>query len=135
VIAVGGAALWIRVGHGKAAGGGSPESAVARARFQEATGVRVIRVAIVGGGGIVDLRYQVIDADRALVVHDEPPILIDEDSGAVVDSLFMGHSHGGVPKAGYAYPLLFVNEAGAIEAGGTVSVVIGEWRVEHVPVQ
>jgi hypothetical protein len=100
--------------------------------FQEQTGIRVIRVALTGGGGLVDLRYQVIDAEKAAVVHLEPPVLVDEDSGATIDTLFMGHSHGGDPKAGYSYPLLFVNEGGLLQAGGAVSVVVGDWRLEHV---
>jgi len=107
---------------------------VAQAAFEEETGIRVIRVALTGGGGLVDFRYQVIDPDKAEVVHLYPPNLVDEKTGDVIDALFMGHSHRGNPKAGYTYPLLFVNRAGLVQPGGAVAVVIGDWRLEHVPV-
>jgi hypothetical protein len=107
---------------------------VSKGTFQDQTGIRVLRVAMTGGGGLVDLRYQVVDSDKAEVVHLRPPKLIDEKTGQVIDALFMGHSHGGLPKAGYTYPLLFVNERGLVSRGNTVSVVIGYSRLEHIAV-
>lgn len=109
-------------------------SAVARADFLEETGIRIVRVSVTGGGGLLDLRYQVIDPDKAAVVHASTPELVDDGSGRVIDTLFMGHEHGGDPKAGYTYPLLFVNEHGALASGDAVSVVIGAARLPHVPV-
>lgn len=111
-----------------------PEGPAARA-FEARTGIRVVRVTVTGGGGIVDLRYLVVDPDRALAVHDTPPKLIDEDSGTVVDLPFMGHLHGGEPEFGLTYPLLFVNGGGAVRPGDQVTVVVGGARLEHVPVR
>jgi predicted MPP superfamily phosphohydrolase len=109
-------------------------AAVSQGAFQDQTGIRVLRVAVTGGGGLVDLRYQVLDPLKAEVVHVRPPKLIDERSGQTIDALFMGHSHGGQAKAGYAYPLLFINEQGLLRRGGEVSVVIGGSRLEHIAV-
>jgi len=109
-------------------------SPAARAAFQEETGIRVIRVALMGGTGLVDFRYQVIDPDKAPVVHDQPPILVDEESGEIIDTLFMNHKHGNQPKAGYTYPVILVNEQGILERGDAVSVVIGDARLEHLAV-
>jgi hypothetical protein len=114
-----------------------PVSEAARAAFAEETGVQVVRVALTGGGGIVDLRYQVIDPNKAQVVHDDTPVLVDEETNEVIDTFFMGHRHSGRnrPKAGVTYPLLYVNERGLIEQGRTVSVVIGDSRLQHVAVR
>jgi hypothetical protein len=110
-------------------------SARAVAAFSEQTGVQVVRVALTGGGGIVDLRYRVVDPDKAQAAHDPAPAILDEDTGTLVDTPFMGHRHGGPVKAGVTYPQLYVNEQGAIEQGDTVSVLVGESRLEHVVVQ
>jgi hypothetical protein len=112
-------------------------SAVAQAAFEEETGVQIVRVALVGAGGLVDLRYRVVDPDKAEIVHEDVPVLVDEQTGEVIDTFFMGHRHDprSVPKAGVTYPLLYVNERGLIEHGDTVTVVIGDSRLEHVPVR
>jgi hypothetical protein len=102
--------------------------------FEGQTGVRITRVAITGQGGLVDLRYLVIDPQKAQAVH-ESLYLVDENSGEVVSTLFMGHAPMGDPKAGYSYPVLFVNEQGLITSGGRVSIVVSNFRLEHVPVQ
>jgi hypothetical protein len=98
-------------------------------------GVRVVRVAVTARGGLVDLRYQVLDADKALVVHELAPALVDEKTGGMVDTLFMGHRHGDKPKAGLSYPLLFVNRGGLIEPGRAVTVRLGGQSLQHVVAQ
>jgi hypothetical protein len=117
---------------GAGASGPPPE---ARAAFEATTGVKVVRVALTGGGGLVDLRYRVIDAGKAQHVHHIPPTLVDAESGEVIDTLLMDHAHGGQPEAGHTYPLIFVNEQGLIERGGEVAVVIGGTRLEQVAVE
>src|SRR3990170_8654980 len=65
-----------------------------KAFFEDASGLRVKRVAVLGAGGLVDLRYQVIDPDKAAIVHepDQPPTIIDEATGTAVNRLWMAHS-------------------------------------------
>jgi hypothetical protein len=119
---------------------GSPTSTTDRtaqlapSAFEEKTGVRVALVGLTAGTGLVDFRFQVIDPEKATVVHQYPPFLVDERTGKVIDSLFMGHSHQGELKTGYTYPLLFVNEQGVVKLGGLVSIIIGDARLEHVSV-
>jgi hypothetical protein len=111
------------------------ERAAAQGAFEAATGVRVVRVALTGGGGLVELRYQVLDASQAAGIHDRPPTLVDERTDEVIDTYFMGHVHGSTPKTGLSYPLLFVNEGGLIVRGATVTVAIGGGLLERVVVQ
>jgi hypothetical protein len=107
------------------------------AGFQRTTGVRIVRVAVSGGGGLVDLRYQVIDPDRAASLHDagNPPEVVDERTGVVVDSLFMGHSHQGRLHAAETYYLIFDNPGNLVRRGTRVTVRLGAARVAHVPVR
>src|SRR5215475_494938 len=100
------------------------------------SGVKITQVAVTGDGGLVDLRFEVVDPDRASAVHDPatPPAVVDESSGLVVHELFMNHSHSGPFKAGVTYYLVFNNPGNWIHHGSTVSVMLGNAQVEHVRV-
>jgi len=100
-------------------------------------GVKITQVAVTGGGGLVDLRFQVTDPERAGAVHDPgtPPAIVDEQSGLVVHDLFMGHSHSGPFKAGVTYYFVFTDPVNWVHRGGKVTVLLGNAQVEHVVVQ
>jgi hypothetical protein len=110
---------------------------VSSAGLIERSGVRVIRVAVSGDGGLVDLRYQVVDSEKANAVHDPatPPVVIDEGSGALISRPFMGHIHSGRPKVGLTYYVIFENTGTIIRRGSRVTVRLGNARLAHVPVQ
>ena len=103
----------------------------------EKSGVRIVYVAVTGGGGLIDLRYQVVDPDKANAVHDEknPPTLVDEATGLVVNQLLMGHSHTGTFNAGQTYYMIFENPGNIVQSGNTVSVLLGNAEVDHVTVK
>jgi hypothetical protein len=108
---------------------------VSAAGLVERSGVRVIRVAVTGDGGLVDLRYQVVDANKAQTVHDLPPLLIDEGTGGVVMRPWMGHGNMNAPKQGIGYFVLFENSGDLIRAGSTVTVQLGDARIQHIRVR
>ena len=110
---------------------------VSAAGLAERSGVRLVRVAVSGNGGLLDLRYQVIDPDRANAVHDRktPPSLVDERTGLVVNQYLMGHMHHGRLKAGQTYYLIFENPGNLVQSGGRVAVQLGAVRVAHIRVQ
>jgi hypothetical protein len=104
--------------------------------FTEATGVRLTLVAITAAGGMIDIRYQVVDPEKAVVVHDEdkPPLIIDADTGAkLFYTRHSGHDFDLNPAIIYSYRIL--NSAGLIKRGETITVQIGDTRLENVPVQ
>ena len=109
---------------------------VSPAGLAKHSGVRVTQLATTGGGGLLDLRYQVIDPGKAAAIHDleTPPALVDERTGVVIDDLFMGHSHNGPTKAGLIYYLVFSNPGSIVQSGDRVSVVLGDARIAHVRV-
>jgi len=100
-------------------------------------GVRIVYVAVTAEGGLIDMRYQIVDPDKAGILHEDtnPPILIDETTGAVVDSLLMGHSHTGNFNAGQTYYMIFENPGNLLQRGGEVSILLGDAEVEHVIVK
>jgi hypothetical protein len=103
----------------------------------EKSGVQIIYVAVTGGGGLIDLRYQVVDPDKAVAVHDDqnPPIIVDESTGVVVNNLLMGHSHSGPFNAGQTYYLIFENPGNIVQSGSKVSVLLGGAEVDYVVVK
>lgn len=119
------------------AGTSAAERAADRSLFAAETGVRPVHIALTGGGGLVDLRYQVIDADQAAAAHDpaRPPSLIDEASGLPVDRSWMGHAHPRAFRAGTQYFELLVNPHGRLERGSEVTLVIGDSQLEHLRVE
>jgi hypothetical protein len=101
----------------------------------ERSGVRVVRVAVTGDGGLVDLRFLVVDADKAAAVHERQPLLVDERTGGVIDRPWMGHVHTHGLKLGVGYYVLFENVGSLIRPGSLVTVQLGDARLPHVRVQ
>jgi hypothetical protein len=119
-------------------GGGNPKlDPQAVAAFEDQTGIRISRVAVTGGGGLIDFRYQVLDPVKAVVVHDRgrTPALVDERSGDVLDALWGHQGHSGGLRAGRTYFLLFVNPKGLIEPHRRLSIRVGQALLEHVIAQ
>jgi hypothetical protein len=111
--------------------------AVTKTGLVQRSGVTITRVAVTGGGGLVDLRYQVVDPDKADALHnpETPPAIVDENSGLVVHDLFMDHAHSGPYKAGITYYLVFNNPGNWVHHGSSVTVLLGNAQVEHVLVR
>jgi len=112
-------------------------SAVSASGLAERSGVRLILVAVTGGGGLLDLRYQVVDPSKAVAVHEArtPPAIIDERTGLVLNRLLMGHAHHGQLKPAVTYYLVFENTGNWVHRGSKVTVLLGDAQVEHVVVK
>lgn len=110
---------------------------ISQSAFEEATGVHIVRVVLAAGGGMIDLRYQVIDPDKALVIHDSenPPAIMDEATGKIFATPWMNHSHSGEYQAGVTYYTILMNSGGVLAKGSKVTVILGGARLEHIVVQ
>ena len=111
--------------------------AVSAAGLAERSGVRLVRVAVTAGGGLLDLRYQVVDPSKAVAVHEAetPPAIIDERTGLVLNRLLMGHAHTGQLKPAVSYYLIFENTGNWVRRGSEVTILLGDAQVEHVVVK
>jgi hypothetical protein len=126
-------------------GGGFPKppttapntGTVSAQAIEERWGVRFTQVGVTADGGMIDLRFQVLDPDKALAMIDDVerlPVMVAEGSGQLVNSaLPMPARHE--LAAGRTYFLLYRNGAGAIKPGEPVTVVVGEQRLEHLLAQ
>jgi hypothetical protein len=109
---------------------------VSAAGLEARSGVRILGLTLAGDGGLLDLRYQVVDAQKAVSVHDgPPPMLVEESTNAAIAQLLMGHQHSSAPKVGLSYYLVFLNEGSILHIGSRVSVQLGDARVAHVVVR
>lgn len=130
-------ALWMVISQfGSAEGWEQNRQALAQAAFEEETGIRIIRVAMTAGGGMIDLQYRVVDPDKALIVHDDdnPPALIEESTGWLFATPFHDHAFRELHTA-VTYHELITNGDGLLNRGSTVTLTVGQARLEHVPVQ
>lgn len=107
-------------------------------RFTAITGLEVLSVAETGDGGILDLRYRVVDERKAGAHehHQAVPAIIDRASGQALTTQWMGHAHpvDGF-KPGRNYWMLFLNPRRLVERGDRVAVRLGPARLTGVPVR
>ncbi len=117
----------------RALAGGAPVSREIEERF----GVQFTGLHVVGKGGLIDLRYRVVDASKAKDFGhytETSPLLTAEDTGRTVEVTIMGlHNHRA--ETGRSYYVLFRNTADAIKPGRPVTIQIGDMRLEHLVAQ
>ena len=115
-----------------------PDSQVAEV-FEDRTGIRLVRVALTGGGSFLDVRYQVLDSTKALETFQQTgpghPTLVDEAIGSKLVRPFMGHAPHAKLNEAVTYFVILENPGDVVQPGGTVTVVMGAARLEHVPVE
>lgn len=118
--------------HADARSAAMPRSAA----FEDLTGVRISRVAVVGDGGLVTVFYVVLDTEKATQFQadrDHPPRLRSEarDGGTQRASIMRA---GHAMRAGQTYYLVYENTAGALKPGESMTVSYGGVALHHVPV-
>jgi hypothetical protein len=100
-------------------------------------GVRFVQAAVVADGGLVELRYTVLDAQKASkfqrAVH-HPPILRSESRpGALYRTALMRQGHELRP--GQSYYILYLNNHRAVRPGETLEIDAGAQTLVQVPVR
>jgi hypothetical protein len=100
-------------------------------------GIDVTLIAVTAAGGLVELRLQVTDPDKAdAILYDESvrPVIVSEDTGATLVMSTPPHHHGELQLGG-SYFFLLANAHNAIAVGSDVTLVVGDSRLEHLDVQ
>ncbi len=142
---VAGAAVWAAAlllttgaGAGRAAEPASPPAfagAVPEGALEAIHGVRLDQVAVTAGGGLVDLRFTVLDPVKArplLGGHGGLPRLIVEGSGVELQAPRHGAMRGVRLQKDAASFLLYPNTRNAVRPGTRVAVAFGDVTVEPV---
>lgn len=104
-------------------------------------GIEVTAIHTVAAGNMIDFRYKVLDAKKAEALFSKKtrPYLIHEKTGKVlavprtakVGPLMSSYQ----PKQDRIYWMFFGNQTKLVRAGDMVSVVIGDFKAEHLTVQ
>jgi hypothetical protein len=119
-----------------------PAPSAGTAGPEEQLGIKVEAIRWSADGYMLDFRYRVVDPEKALLIMDRAvkPYIIDEASGArflIPSSPKVGPMRQTTrrPEAGRMYWLLFANPAKYIKPGNQVTVVVGDYRLEHLVVE
>ena len=106
-------------------------------------GVELLGMRLTTAGYMLDFRFRVIDADKALPLFDHriKPHIVAERSNiklpvpmAAKVGAFRPTNRGKNIKADKTYYMIFGNPDRHVKAGEKVTVVIGDFKVEHLMV-
>ncbi len=103
--------------------------------------IEVVGVRLAAYGGIVDLRYRVIDPERArgLLGKGTKAHMLHQPSGRKlpVSSGKLGdmRAQTGTPESGRHYFVLFTNVDRIVKSGDKITVEIGNFKAEDITVQ
>ena len=118
-----------------------------RPELERDWGIRLLGIRPTAAGYALDFRYEVLDPEKATPIlqrkYSRNPHVIVEKSGAVlrvpfspkVGSMRQSVRTANQIKPGKRYFMLFANPARHVQSGDQVTIVIGNFRAEHVVVQ
>jgi hypothetical protein len=111
---------------------------VTAAELADEYGVKVDLVAVTAAGGAVDVRFTILDPDKAgHVLHGDesmPALIVDSDNAVIrVRSV---HRHNDLTTLERStYSILYPNPGGLVQRGTEVSVVVEGLRLSHLTAQ
>jgi hypothetical protein len=109
-------------------------NAVSAKVLEERYGARVDLVATAALGGMVELRFTVLDTKKADALFHDPdkmPRLLVEGVGQTLEPP-SGMKHSMKMVNGGSYFILYGNRGGHVKEGSKISVVVGDIRLEHL---
>ena len=99
-------------------------------------GIQVAQLAVTASGGLVDVRFKVLDAAKARALLADPanaPTLIAGDKPPLAPP---HHALQGAKfNTGQIFYVLYPNQRGAVQRGGAVTIAMGEARLGPVKAQ
>ncbi len=112
-----------------------------RSAMEMQWGVKVLSIRLSAEGYMLDFRYRVLDSEKAAPLFDRKikPYLVDEATGAVL-AVPEPPKVGALrntrkPQPDRNYFVLFANPGRYVQKGKKVSVVIGDFKAEHLLVE
>lgn len=104
--------------------------------LEDEFGIRLRLIGVTASGGLIDLRYKVVDLEKALPLlgsHETMPELVDEASGKRLVAPEGVMHHGDLEER--VYFMHYPNGGNKIKPGSLVSVVMGDITVEGIAAQ
>jgi hypothetical protein len=116
----------------------------ASAIIEQTWGIRFVAVSVLADGGLVEVRYQVVDPGKSTRIHAGDatsskkylPILVVEGTGAKVEtrSVMFQFNHP-TDKSGRLYSIIYGNASGALKPHTLVTIHMSDGtELQHVPV-
>ncbi len=109
--------------------------------LREEWGIEVLGIRLASGNYMMDFRYRVFDVDKALTLFDhqiKPYLIVDRTNiklpvpmAAKVGAL-RPTNRGKNIKPDKNYFMIFGNPDRHVKAGETVTIVVGDFRIEHL---
>jgi hypothetical protein len=115
---------------------GPAEPAVPTSPAVESTwGVRMTSVNIGADGGLVDLRFVVLDSSKATALmaakrDAAPRLAVDDDGG--MKTFYPSMTVHRQMTVGRTYILLYRNTGGSIRSGHDLMILVGDLRIDRV---
>ena len=117
----------------------TPTSTPPQAIAAPAFGIEFIDTRLSAAGSVVDLRYRVLDPDKAAPLLDRKirPVLVHLESGRryyvpqppIVGALRQTTRGNQMPQPGRTYFMLFANPDRVLKTGDTLALFVGDQRV------
>jgi hypothetical protein len=109
----------------------APKGAITEAVMEDRYGVRIDLVALTALGGLLQLRFTVLDKDKAdKLFHADKPALLVESTGTTLTAP-TDAAHKMTLLNGAGYFLFYANAADVVHAGDKVSVTIDGVSLQH----
>ena len=113
-------------------------------QIEQQWGIRVTLVQLLADGGLVEVRYRIVDAAKAARLHadstslaDIPWMKVEGTNLQVKSQSVMYHFQHGVGQGaeGRTYSIIYGNAGSAIHSHATVTVVMPDGlELQHIPV-
>ena len=123
---------------GQSAQAGKKYDVPQNAQMESSLGIRFTQAAVVADGGLVEIRYTVLDTDKATTfqndVHHPPVLYSGKRSGSpLYRTALMKQGHNLRP--GQTYYILYLNNHQAVRSGETLEIDAGGGKLASVPVR
>jgi hypothetical protein len=99
--------------------------------IEDRWGIQVTQIVLAADGGLVDLRYRVVDQNKALNLFDDVenvPKLIAKD-GTRIELITVPHRHD--LEFGQTYFIIYRNVANAIKPGEKVTIAVSDLSLHN----
>jgi hypothetical protein len=114
-------------------------------QIEDLWGIRFTQVQLMGDNGLVEVRYQVLDATKAGRLHADstslsviPSLRVEGSNLHITSRSLMFHIHNDWTQNldGKVYSIIYGNPGGSIYRNGLVTIVMADGlELRHVPVR
>lgn len=112
-----------------------PERVISASTLEEQYGLRIYRIAVTAAGGMVDVRLNILDAQKASQLwqaNPDYPVLRVERNGTILKTSEDTLTQDVNLEDGGSIFLLYPNEHNLVKAGTPLSLIFADARLEPI---